>query len=140
MLLHSLTYHLLVKWFSWGHDVKYAKYVVSYTILLSYGAKIFPVLMLIWPYDTLLSTNIIKFVSSAYIIEALKIVTTQSYIDIIVLFTLVFFLRLISVRPLLSLIVTGGNIRLCIQYAKAELLLLSRSIKSIFLLKETNMN
>ncbi|CUS22129.1 LAQU0S04e08856g1_1 [Lachancea quebecensis] len=120
VLLCGLTHFFLVKWFKWGHNVKYSKYVVSYTILLSYGVKIFPFLMLIWPYDTLLSTNIVKLVSNAYIIEALKVVTNLAYSNIIILFAVVFALRWISVKPLLCLLVTKGDLPLCGRYVEVE--------------------
>ncbi|SCV04063.1 LANO_0G07932g1_1 [Lachancea nothofagi CBS 11611] len=120
VVLNNVAHYLLVKIYKWGHKVKYAKYVVSYTILLSYGAKIYPILMLIWPYDSLLTSSIIKIVANVYIIEALKIVTNQSYIDVMILFLFVFLARSLTVKPLLSLVVTHGNFPLCWQYTKAE--------------------
>ncbi|SCU89454.1 LAME_0E03620g1_1 [Lachancea meyersii CBS 8951] len=121
MVLHNVAYFLLVRLFKWGCRVKYAKYVISYTILLSYGAKIYPILMLIWPYDTILTTSIIKIVANVYIVEALKVVTNRSYFDIIVLYFMVFVARSLTVKPLLSLLVTKGNFALCLHYAKTEL-------------------
>ncbi|SCU81753.1 LADA_0C00892g1_1 [Lachancea dasiensis] len=120
MVLHNTTYCLLVALFNWGSKIKYAKYVVSYTVLLSYGAKIYPILMLIWPYDTLLTTGILKIVANLYVVEALKIVTNQSYAAIISLFSLVFLIRSLTVKPLVSLVVTKGDVMLSWQYARAE--------------------
>ncbi|CAR24133.1 sterol homeostasis protein ARV1 [Lachancea thermotolerans CBS 6340] len=120
VLLCGLTHYFLVKWFKWGRKVKYSKHVVSYTILLSYGVKIFPFLMLIWPYDTLLSTNIVKLVSNAYIIEALKVVTNLAYSNIIFLYVVVFLVRWISVRPLLCMLVTEGDIQFCGKFMEVE--------------------
>ncbi|SCU96758.1 LAFA_0G07954g1_1 [Lachancea sp. 'fantastica'] len=124
MVLHNVAYFLLFKLFRWGRNIRYAKYVVSYTILLSYGAKIYPILMLIWPYDTIFTTSVIKVVANIYIVEALKIVTNKSYFDIVILFLLVFLARSLTVKPLLALLVTGGDFALCLQYAKSELQLL----------------
>ncbi|CEP61438.1 sterol homeostasis protein ARV1 LALA0_S03e02872g [Lachancea lanzarotensis] len=124
MILHNIAYFLLLKIFRWGSNVRYAKYVISYTILLSYGAKIYPILMLIWPYDTFFTTNVIKIVANIYIIEALKIVTNKSYFEIIILFSLVFLVRSLTVKPLLALLVTRGDFASCFQYAKSELQLM----------------
>ncbi|SCW04112.1 LAFE_0H06194g1_1 [Lachancea fermentati] len=120
MLLHNLTQYLLVNWTDWGRNIKYAKYVVSYTILLSYGAKIFPILMLIWPYDTLLSTSIIKWVANLYIIEALKIVTNLRYREVVRNFVIIFIVRCLCVKPILAILVSKGDYNLCIHYIRGE--------------------
>lgn len=119
-LLHNVTQYLLIHWLDWGTSNDYAKDVISYTILLSYGAKIFPILMLIWPYDTLLSTSIIQWVANLYIIEALKIVTNRGYFQILQVFVLVSLVRFVCVKPLLSLIVSNGDLSLAYEYLRGE--------------------
>lgn len=95
--------------------------LLSYTILLSYGAKIFPILAIIWPYDTILSINIIKYMANLYIIESLKIVTKLSYLRIISIFMTVTILRLILVKPIWFYILTGGNLQRTLQYINFEI-------------------
>lgn len=108
-LFHTFIRHFILKKLHWGRDSVYSKDIISYTILLSYGAKIFPILMLIWPYDTLISMSIIKWVANFYIIESLKIVTKLSYWNIIKIFVLVSLLRYCSVKPILIFFVAKFN-------------------------------
>lgn len=121
LLFHNLIQYAVIVFYNWGHDIKYAKQVVSYTILLSYGAKIFPVLMLIWPYDTIISMDIIKGVANLYIIESLKIVTNLSYGKIIRIFLTVTLIRIVIVRLIMILFLTGGNLPLTINYIMSTL-------------------
>ncbi|CCK67953.1 sterol homeostasis protein ARV1 KNAG_0A02640 [Huiozyma naganishii CBS 8797] len=93
----------------WGRDIKLAKHIMSYTTLLSYGAKIFPILTIIWPYDTLLSMNIIQWVANLYVVESLKIVTNLSYFKIVTAVVATALLRTVTVKPLLFLFLTGCN-------------------------------
>ncbi|SMN22782.1 similar to Saccharomyces cerevisiae YLR242C ARV1 Protein functioning in transport of glycosylphosphatidylinositol intermediates into ER lumen [Maudiozyma saulgeensis] len=116
LLFHNLIQYAVIGFYNWGHDVKYAKQVVSYTILLSYGAKIFPVLMLIWPYDTIISMDIIKGVANLYIIESLRIVTNLSYWKIIRIFLTATLIRIVVVRLIMILFLTGGNLPLAINH------------------------
>ncbi|CAI4035152.1 hypothetical protein SMKI_12G2970 [Saccharomyces mikatae IFO 1815] len=104
-LFHTLIQYFILKKLHWGRNFASSKDIISYTILLSYGAKIFPILMLIWPYDTLISMSIIKWVANFYIIESLKIVTKLSYWNIIKIFISVALLRYCLVKPTLILCV-----------------------------------
>ncbi|AAS54376.1 AGL115Wp [Eremothecium gossypii ATCC 10895] len=119
-LLHKLTRESLLNWSQWGQDLRYAKDIVSYTILLSYGAKIFPILMLIWPYDSLVSTSIIKWIANFYIVESLRIVTSKSYSYIILLFAGIFIVRSVVLKPVLALIVSRGNMLQAQRYLWGE--------------------
>lgn len=112
LIFHNLTQYIFMSWYRWQPDNKYASSIISYTILLSYGAKIFPVLMLIWPYDTLLTMDIIKQVANLYIIEALRIVTGMSYFTILRVFLFVTVIRVLVVKYLMNLVVTNGNLNL----------------------------
>lgn len=106
--------HFLVQWFicsliGWGHNIIYSKYIISYTILLSYGAKIFPILMIIWPYDTLLSMNIIKYIANLYLIESLKIVTNLSYLIVISIFIISSLIKFVVIKSLLFILLTRNS-------------------------------
>lgn len=108
-LFHSITSYCIINWFHWGKNVRYAKDVLSYAILLSYGAKIFPILMLIWPYDTVFSMNVIKWVANLYIIESLRIVTRLSYSSLLKLFLFVSLVRWSVVKPVMVLLIAKGD-------------------------------
>lgn len=108
-LFHNITRYCIINWFDWGRDIKYAKDVLSYAILLSYGAKIFPILMLIWPYDTVFSMNVIKWVANLYIIESLKIVTRLPYTTLVEIFLCVSVIRWSLVKPIMILLVAKGD-------------------------------
>lgn len=123
VLFHNLTKYFIIDYYKWGQNTKYADHVISYTILLSYGAKIFPILMIIWPYDTIISMNIIKWVANLYIIEALKIVTKLSYVSILKNFFVVTIIRVSLVRFLMILILTHGNIHQTMDFLVYELTL-----------------
>ncbi|CCD25993.2 sterol homeostasis protein ARV1 NDAI_0G02180 [Naumovozyma dairenensis CBS 421] len=120
-MFHYLIQYFIISWCKWGTNVKNAKHVISYTILLSYGAKIFPILMLIWPYDTILSMSIIKWVANFYIVESLRIVTNLSYFTILRIFTFVSFARYTCTKPILILFVSKCNIHLMKTYLKSEI-------------------
>ncbi|AET39245.1 sterol homeostasis protein ARV1 Ecym_4168 [Eremothecium cymbalariae DBVPG len=123
-LLNKLTQQYLLKWAKWGTEYKYSNDIISYTMLLSHGAKIFPILMLIWPYDSLISTSIIKWIANFYLIESLKIVTNKPYSQIILLFTCVFLIRCVVVKSVLTLILSKGNIIEIQSYIRGEFELL----------------
>lgn len=100
MCFHALMELLFYHWQDWGHNTKYPKQIISYTILLSHGVKIFPILMLIWPYDTLISMSIIKWVANLYLVESLKIVTSLKYHQILKLIAVVFIIRYLLLHTL----------------------------------------
>lgn len=98
--LHSLMDVLFCRWQNWGNETNYPKQIISYTILLSHGVKIFPILMLIWPYDNLISMSIIKWVANLYLVESLKIVTGIKYEQILKLLTVVLIVRYLLLHTL----------------------------------------
>lgn len=108
-LFHSMTSYGIINRCGWGKNVKDARDVLSYAILLSYGAKIFPILMLIWPYDTVFSMSVIKWVANLYIIESLRIVTRLPYLSIIRVFLFGLMVRWALVKPIMVFLVTRGD-------------------------------
>ncbi|AMD21118.1 HEL163Cp [Eremothecium sinecaudum] len=119
--LHKIVHYYLLRWSKWGSQYKYAKDIISYTMLLSYGAKIFPILMLIWPYDGLVSTSIIKWIANIYIIESLKIVTNKPYLEIVTLVCFVSLIRCVTVKPIMAFLISKGNITVFLSYLQGEL-------------------
>lgn len=119
-LFHYLLQYSIISFLHWGKSQKHAKSIISYTILLSYGAKIFPVLMLIWPYDTPVSMNIIKWVANLYVIESLKIVTGFSYSLVIQIFIITSVVRLTIVKSLLFLLICNGDFEQFKVFVSAE--------------------
>lgn len=117
-IFHNLTRYCIVHWSHWGREVRNAKDILSYAILLSYGAKIFPILMLIWPYDTVFSMNIIKCVAHLYIVESLKIVTNLPYSWILQVFAMVSLVRWIAVKLIMAALVARGNVQLIKTFLK----------------------
>lgn len=120
LIFHNMIQYALIHVYKWGQSVQHPRQVLSYTILLSYGAKIFPVLMLIWPYDTIISLDIIKWVANLYIIEALRVVTGLKYSSIINIFITVTVVRLLVVKSIMALFLTGGNIQQTVNYLVNE--------------------
>ena len=120
IVLHSVIQFVLLKIWGWGSELKYKKDIISYTIVVSYGAKIFPILMVIWPYDTLLSTTIIKFIANIYVVEAVKIVTRKSYFKISLLFSGALLLRYITVKLILFLMMSNFDSAKFSRYAASE--------------------
>ncbi|GAV52902.1 hypothetical protein ZYGR_0AI01840 [Zygosaccharomyces rouxii] len=108
-IVHNLTRFFIMNWLRWGQEVRNARDVLSYAILLSYGAKIFPILMLIWPYDTVFSMNIIKCVANLYIIESLKAITNLPYSWILQVSVMVWILRWVLVNSIMALLVSGND-------------------------------
>ncbi|CCC69275.1 hypothetical protein NCAS_0C02850 [Naumovozyma castellii] len=100
-IFHYLTQFCIISWIKWGQNINFAKHIISYTILISYCAKIFPILMLIWPYDTILSMSIIKWIANIYIVEALRIVTRLPYWKILGILLFVSLCRFVLATPIL---------------------------------------
>lgn len=137
-ILDLTIFHSVIQWFictliGWGHNIENSKYLISYTILLSYGAKIFPVLMIIWPYDTLLSLNIIKYIANLYIIESLQIITNLSYGIIIPIFIVASLTRYVLVKPILFVLLSYGNMAQFITYLKSDFISILHNINIPFL-------
>lgn len=126
-LSYGFQFALIKKW-GWGAELKFAKDIISYTIILSYGAKIFPILALIWPYDALLSTVIIKFIANFYIIESLRIVTRIGYLQIISLFCVISIFQYIFGKFILVLMLFGCNWSAILHYVRFECEILLKTL------------
>lgn len=90
--------------------------------------------MLIWPYDTLISMSIIKWVANLYIIESLKIVTNLSYWNIIKIFISVSLLRYFMVKPILIIFVAKFNFSVIKNLIHQEFILLLQKSGTYLLL------
>lgn len=87
----------------------YLTTVISLTILISSGTKLFPILMLIWPYDDLIITNIIVVIANFNLIESLRIVTGLRIRQTVLIFAVLTSLKFIVTRLVLSLLITHAN-------------------------------
>lgn len=106
-LLESISY-LFFKKLIHNTNVKSSK-VISNTILLAHGARLFPILMLIWPYDSSLSVETVQWIASIYVIEALRIVLDMSWLKIVPLYFNIILLKWCITKMSLALFVTGFN-------------------------------
>lgn len=82
--------------------------IISSTLLLAYGARLFPILMLIWPYDSIIPSSVIKWVSHFYVVESLRITTNCSYKQVAFRFVLVTLIRIFIVNFAFSYAVVGA--------------------------------
>ncbi|CUM63198.1 uncharacterized protein PRCAT00000767001 [Priceomyces carsonii] len=99
LILMPLILVFLRKIFKWGNienkylpkDRQFGYYnsVLMVTVLVSGSIKLFPILMLIWPYDrTSVPTSIIDVISYINVIEAIKAVTEYPYKTVVFVVTL----------------------------------------------------
>ena len=65
--------------------------------------------MIIWPYDTLLSMNIIKYIANLYLIESLKIVTNLPYLIVVSIFIVSSLIKFIVIKSILFMLLAGSN-------------------------------
>lgn len=118
---------LFHKLFNWGNTKNtninngfqrpYSIYVLLVTVLVSSSIKLFPILMLIWPYDnTESSSSIIYGIVFINMIEALKIVTNVNYLSIVLIlgFSTV-------LKDIVSRSITGVIISYCSNYSLCEI-------------------
>ena len=95
MVLNGLVI-LVFRWFGWGKQrnkmlnsrfqTGYYNLVLLVPVLVSSSIKLFPILMLIWPYDkTSVSSSLVDFVGFIILLESLKIVTCMDYGTILVI-------------------------------------------------------
>lgn len=103
-----------------SHNKRYYKMALSLTILISGATNLFPILMLIWPYNNITITNIISSVADLSLIEALRIVTDCSIPSAISVFLLNTLIKFIVTRMLLIVILTKGNESLAYSIANHE--------------------
>lgn len=88
---------------------EYYRMALSLTILISGATKLFPILMLIWPYNDNVITNIISSVADLNLIEALRIVTDCSGPCAIAIFLTNTVVKFILTRILLIGILSKGE-------------------------------
>ena len=83
------------------------RYVLLVSVLVSSSIKLFPILMLIWPYDrTTISTTIINVIGFLNTTEALKLVTNMNYISITVILGISTALKNLISRSILGVLVS----------------------------------
>lgn len=105
------------KFFNWG-SIKgkninqefqsgYRVYVLLASVLISSSIKLFPILMLIWPYDrTTISTTIINIIGFLNTIEALKLVTNMNYVSISIILGISTAIKNLLSRGILGILVS----------------------------------
>ncbi|CCH41613.1 putative membrane protein [Wickerhamomyces ciferrii] len=108
----------------------YYEMALSLTILLSGSTKLFPILMLIWPYNNITITNIISSLADLNLIEALKIVTGCSSIQAIFLFVTNTILKFIITRGILICLLSNGNMNVATKFANNEYMNLVQKVWS----------
>ncbi|CCH62375.1 hypothetical protein TBLA_0H00860 [Henningerozyma blattae CBS 6284] len=104
LLLEFLTYWLIN---IFVNQVSFQ--IISRTILLAHGARLFPVLMLIWPYDSSLSVSAVQWAAGLYVVEAIRIVTNNSPLKIGLICAVVTIVKWVIVRYTMALFVTNFN-------------------------------
>jgi hypothetical protein len=118
ILTHTFIHVCYLKWMKWipksfqpksqinNSDVQILKLVLSMTILISGGMKLFPILMLIWPYDNTAITGTIGALSTMNLIESLRLVTNLSWAVSAIVFMFVTVSKTIITKTLLILILS----------------------------------
>ncbi|KAH3686741.1 hypothetical protein WICPIJ_002284 [Wickerhamomyces pijperi] len=91
----------------------YLSTVISLTIIISSGTKLFPILMLIWPYDDLAITNIIVAIANFNLIESLRIVTGLRIRQTVFIFSVLTLVRFIATRLVLATLISQGDLVDC---------------------------
>ena len=104
------------KFFRWGSITNknintqfqngYNRYVLLVTVLVSSSIKLFPILMLIWPYDRTISTSIISIIGFLNTTEALKLVTNVNYLSIVIILGISTVIKNIISRSILGILVS----------------------------------
>ncbi|KAK6459248.1 Arv1-like family-domain-containing protein [Scheffersomyces xylosifermentans] len=75
-------------------------------VLISSSVKLFPILMLIWPYDkTTISSSFINFIGFINIIEALRVISGYRYLAIITVLVVSTSIQLVFSKAILSILV-----------------------------------
>lgn len=117
-ILNSCIQFIFHKFFQWG-DIRsinlprasqqgYSKSVLFITVLMSSSIKLFPILMLIWPYDNSTDSSLfINLVGFFNTIEAMKVVTCKKYSHIIGTVLLSIFVEQIVSKLLLSTMISS---------------------------------
>lgn len=122
LLLEITLFNLVIqiiftRFLSWGTDRNrnflpqyqrgYYASVLLTAVLVSSSIRLFPILMLIWPYDrTTISSWLIGLIGTLNTIEAIRLVTYKSYFAITSVMLLAMFTQIIVSRSAVSLVVS----------------------------------
>lgn len=91
------------KVFGDSYQSGYYNSVLLSTILTSSSIKLFPIIMLIWPYDNVsLSASIINIAAFYNTLESLKVVTSKRYLSIFLVLSISVVLKLVLTNLLLG--------------------------------------
>lgn len=124
--------YLFYKFFNWGaiknknindqYQGGYYKSVLLITVLVASSIKLFPIIMLIWPYDrTTISTSIINAIGFLNTTEALKLVTNVDYLPIIIVLSISTVIKNIFSRSILGILVSYVSDHAVSQVLSSEL-------------------
>ncbi|ODV78581.1 Arv1-like protein [Suhomyces tanzawaensis NRRL Y-17324] len=146
-LVLNLTIQLVYrKLFKWGHTRNknlpeasqngYYTSVLLLTVLVSSSIKLFPILMLIWPYDkTSISGPVINIIAFINIIEALTIITNSSYLTATAVLLVATLLQLFISKQIVSLIIShfsGIDLAEILLSERTDLINLARKYKDLW--------
>lgn len=130
-ILNISIQYLYHKFFNWG-SIKsknisqefqsgYRIYVLLASVLVSSSIKLFPILMLIWPYDrTTISTTIINIIGFLNTVEALKLVTNLNYVSISIILGISTAMKNLLSRSILGILVSYMSNNTISQIQKSE--------------------
>lgn len=99
---------------------RYYRMALSLTILISGATKLFPILMLIWPYNNIAITNVISSVADLNLIEALRIVTDCSSPSAIIVFLMNNLIKFLVTRGILILMLAKGDKGIAYSFVQNE--------------------
>lgn len=143
ILTHFLIHRFYLNWIKWipksyqtkkslsKQDIKRLEIVLSITILISGGMKLFPIIMLIWPYDNVTITTIIASISNINLIESLRIVSNEPFIVSLGVFLLTTISRSLITKSILISILSKFNLNIIKIFAENEYIRLIDQIDSI---------
>lgn len=118
IITHSVAQYFIFNQLHWEpkssgkETTKYFKDALSLAIIISGGTKLFPILMLIWPYDDVAITNVINSVANINLVESLKVITGCSYLQASWVFASITLVKLVVTKSILALILSGGKFEL----------------------------
>lgn len=117
-IFNSCIQYIYLRFFQWGDirsvnlpsgsQLDFSKAVLFITVLMSSSIKLFPILMLIWPYDNSTDSSLfIHLVGFFNTIEAMKVVTCKKYSQIIATVLISIFVEQVISKVLLSALISG---------------------------------
>jgi hypothetical protein len=127
LITHWLLKRLIYSVFQWRSAV--SPNVISLTVVISSGTKLFPILMLIWPYDDIAITQVITWISNLTLVEALRLITGFALWKPLVMFIVVSLVKTVATRTLLIVLLSHGNVELFHRFVQVELRQLFKPLK-----------